>query len=80
MNDRQRRQAWGQNIRTVRESQGMTQQDLAEEVGVRQPTVVRWEAGINEPSVTNGLRLARVLGWDIADLFPFVDDDCVALS
>jgi DNA-binding XRE family transcriptional regulator len=61
---------WGENLRTVRESQGLTQQELADEVGVTQPTVVRWEAGENEPKLSRARVLARVLGWDINDLFP----------
>lgn len=43
-----------EDIRKLRESLGMTQEELAYEVGVSFSTVSRWETGRGEPS-----RLAR---------------------
>ena len=65
---------WGRNIRAAREALGMTQTQLADLVGVRQPTIVRWEAGVNEPKFSHCLALARALNKDMADLFPIEDE------
>ena len=39
-----------QDIRQLRQSLGLTQKRLAEELGVTLPTVGRWECGLREPS------------------------------
>lgn len=46
----------------LRKRKGMTQSDLAERVGVEQPTVQRWERGKREPSFEQLFALADALG------------------
>ena len=41
---------------------GMTQQDLADSVGVTRQTIVALEAGAYTPSLALALRIARVFG------------------
>ncbi len=48
-------------IAQLRKRRGWTQGDLAERVGVEQPTVQRWENGKREPSFDQLFALARVL-------------------
>ena len=47
----------------------MTQQDLAERVGVTRQTIVSIEKGNYSPSVGLALRLAAVFGVKVEDLF-----------
>ena len=61
---------WGANIRQRRKLLGLTQYQLAEAMGVRQPTVFRWEKGQMEPRRHHKAKLARVLGLDVQLLFP----------
>jgi putative transcriptional regulator len=48
---------------------GMTQQDLADRVGVTRQTILYIEKGKYSPTIGLALRLARVLGVRIEDLF-----------
>ncbi|HHQ48034.1 MAG TPA: transcriptional regulator [Acidobacteria bacterium] len=48
---------------------GMTQQDLADRVGVTRQTILSIEKGRYNPSVGLALRLARVLGVNVEQLF-----------
>ncbi|PDV98636.1 hypothetical protein A9Q02_14740 [Candidatus Chloroploca asiatica] len=44
------RQTWDpQRIRALREHMGMTQQQMADELEVRQQTISEWETGIHKP-------------------------------
>ncbi|HEX2174213.1 MAG TPA: helix-turn-helix transcriptional regulator [Dehalococcoidia bacterium] len=40
----------GQELKRWRESHGLTQQQLADEVGVTWVTIARWEAGSRSPN------------------------------
>jgi transcriptional regulator with XRE-family HTH domain len=55
---------FGVRLRELREAAGMTQQQLAERVGVRWEAVSRWERGVREPLWSNVLALAEALGVD----------------
>lgn len=61
---------WGDNIKLHRTTLSMTQADLAEAIGVRQPTVFRWEKGQMEPRRDHKRKLAEVLHTDVRILFP----------
>ncbi len=51
----------GENIRKLRKEQGMTQEQLADALGVTVGAVYKWEAGLSVPEVK--------LLMDIADIF-----------
>lgn len=57
------------NLRRHRVAKGWNQEDLAERLGVAQPTVQRWENGKREPKFADIERLASELGVAVADLF-----------
>ena len=57
------------NLKSIRTSLGMSQQHLADLVGVTRQTISGVEAGQYNPSVAITLRLARVLGCQVEDLF-----------
>lgn len=56
-------------ISSLRKQRGWTQADLAERVGVEQPSVQRWEKGTREPSYDKLEAIARALGVDITAFF-----------
>ncbi len=55
-------------ITAARKAAGMTQQQLADALGVAQVSVTRWERGEREPRVSTLKRIAAVLGCDLRDL------------
>lgn len=54
-------------IRTARLGIGLTQLQLARELGVNRTTVVRWETGILAPTPRHRSRLAERLGGHPTD-------------
>lgn len=51
-----------------RKSVGLSQESLAEKIGVDRSTVVRWERGETHPHPWHRPRLARVLAVSIEEL------------
>ncbi|WP_455139200.1 helix-turn-helix domain-containing protein [Thermophilibacter sp.] len=62
------RRSLGEVLRAHRERCHMTQELVAEKVGVSRQAVSKWEQGTSEPSTTNLVKLARLYGVDPADL------------
>ena len=59
-------------IRRLRFDNGeMTQQELAERVGVTRQTIIALEAGKYAPSLMLGFRLAAALGVRVEDVFQY---------
>lgn len=54
----------GKRIAADRREKNMTQNDLAERLGLSQGAVGRWESGDNYPALANLKRLRTILGWD----------------
>ena len=52
----------GTRIRDARQRRGLSQEKVAELVGVSRQAVAKWESGQSAPSTENLLRLAEVLG------------------
>jgi transcriptional regulator with XRE-family HTH domain len=63
---------WGENIKLHREVHGLTQYELADLIGVAQPTVWRWERGQMEPRRGHKAQLASALHTDVRLLFPML--------
>jgi len=53
----------------------MTQEELAERVGVSRQTIVAIEKGDYNPSVLLALRIAKVFGVPVEQAFFLVEDD-----
>ena len=68
------RRSLGEVLRDHRERCKMTQELVAEKLGVSRQAVSKWEQGKTEPSTTNLVKLARLYGVDPADLLREVDD------
>ena len=61
-------------IRQRRQELGLTQEGLAERLGVSAPAVNKWERGLNYPDITLLPTLARTLGVDLNTLLSFQED------
>ncbi len=59
----------GAQLRAARQRAGLSQQQLADRVGVRKLAILRIENGKTRPSVDLALRLAQVLGESVEGLF-----------
>ena len=55
----------GEKIRACRQAAGLSQEKVAELVGVSRQAVTKWESGQSAPSTENLLRLAEVLGTTV---------------
>ncbi|MBE6113492.1 MAG: helix-turn-helix transcriptional regulator [Erysipelotrichaceae bacterium] len=58
----------GEVIKVHRTQCNMTQEFVAEYMGVTRQTISKWETGINEPSTSNLLRLAKLFHVPAEDL------------
>ena len=57
-------------VRQFRQAiEGMTQQSLADAVGVTRQTIVAMETGSYTPSLTLAIRIARVFECGVEDVF-----------
>ena len=52
----------------------MTQEFVANELGLSRQAISKWESGASEPSTTNLMALARLFGMEPADLLREVSD------
>ena len=65
----------GNNIRKLRFFQDeMTQQQLAEAVGVTRQTIIAMEKGKYSPSLELAFRIARVFDTPLEDVFFYLED------
>lgn len=62
---------WGANIRAQRALKSMTQQQLADLVGVTQRAVSNWEHGVSSPSLRHQVLIATHLECSPRALFTF---------
>jgi putative transcriptional regulator len=61
-------------IKVLRAEKDMTQEQLAELVGVTRNTIISMEKGKYCPSIKLGFRIARVFGVGIDDVFMYEED------
>ena len=59
----------GENIKTLREKKDITQQELAEELGLDRSTVAQYESGIKIPNMLAGKSIAEALGTTVEKLY-----------
>ena len=64
------------NIRRLRFENGeMTQQQLADRVGVTRQTIIAIEAGKYAPSLTLAFKIARTFAVSVEDIFQYEQPD-----
>ena len=56
------------NLQVLRKSKGLTQDELADELGVRRETVRNWENGTQIPSLGSAVALAKTFSVTLDDL------------
>lgn len=62
-------------IKVARAGQGITQQQLAEAAGVSRQTINAIESGKFVPSTVLALKMARIFGCKVEDIFQLGDED-----
>ena len=62
------KQTFGATISALRKEKGMTQLDLARQMGVTDKAVSKWERDLSFPDVTSLPKLAEVLDTSVDDL------------
>ncbi len=60
-------------IPVLRAERRMTQEQLAEIVGVRRETIMRLEKGLYNPSLKLAMDIAREFGRTVEEVFEFVE-------
>lgn len=70
MKDIKTRKAFGKKLRKTRLSQGLTQEILAEKVGIHRTYIGMIERGEQSVSLDNINRLAKALRVKVSDLLP----------
>lgn len=64
----------GEVIRTYRKRKNMTQEEMANRLGVTAPAVNKWERGNSFPDITLLAPIARLLGITLDTLLAFRDE------
>lgn len=62
-------------IRHYRELKKVSQETLAKKVGVSRQTIISMEKGSYNPSLHLALKLSKVLGITVEELFQLEEDD-----
>ena len=63
------------HIEERRKARGMTQQQLASELGVSRQTIISLENGKYNPSILLAHRIAQLFGERIEDIFVFEEEE-----
>lgn len=56
------------NVRRLRRSRDMTQEQLANVLGVERATVAQWESGMSYPRMSTAIELVKYFGISLDDL------------
>ena len=68
------------NLVQMRKMLQMTQEDIAERVGVTRQSVAKWEAGESVPDIDKCKQLADIFGVSLDDLANYESDDNLGLA
>ena len=69
-------EATGKKLKTLRKRAGLTQEQLAERVGVRRETIMRLEKAQYNPSLKLAIDISRVVEAPIEEIFVFCNKGC----
>lgn len=61
-------------LNELRTLKGMSQDELANIVGVRRETILRLEKGLYNPSLKLAMDIAKVFNKSVEEVFEFVDN------
>ena len=62
---------FGEKLQKLRRSSGLSQEQLAEKVGVRRETIMRLEKAQYNPSLKLAVDISRAVGVPIEEIFVF---------
>ena len=65
----------GKNLQKLRKQKNMTQEALAEKVGVARQTIAKWESGESVPDLEMAAKLASVMEVSLDDLINAPEDE-----
>jgi len=65
------KQQFGKRLKVLRSQNGMTQEQLADAVGLTVESISNIERGIHAPKFDNLEKLARILNIQVVSLFEF---------
>ena len=65
--------ALGQNLKQFRKMHEMTQKELADKLGLTKETIYRYENNIQDPPLSNLIRMAKLFGTSL-DILAGLDD------
>lgn len=71
---------FNENLATLRKLTGMSQEDLAEKVGVSRQALSKWEAGETLPDIEKCKTLAEIFGVTLDDLVNYEAKENYGLS
>lgn len=71
---------WGLRMATLRAAAGLTQSQLAHQLGVSQAVISKWETGGSAPHDAIRVDVAAALGADPQDLFSLTPVEAEAAS
>ena len=63
---------FNEKLKTLRETKGFTQDDIASKLNIARQSISKWEQGINEPDIDKIKQLCNIFDCSIAEL---IDDD-----
>ena len=63
----------GEKLKTYRTSCKMTQEFVAEQIGVSRQAVSKWENGTSDPSTSNLFALAKLFGISVEELLQDIE-------
>lgn len=66
---------FAKNLKREREDAGLSQTEFADRIGVTQPQVAQYEAGIKQPAFLTVVNIERVLGLSVRELYEGVKED-----
>ena len=69
-----------ENLYELRKMNSMTQEDLAEQVGVTRQAVAKWVSGETLPDLDKSMRLAEALGVSLDDLANYEPSEHMGLG
>lgn len=64
---------FGENLKRERKLSGLTQQELADKIGIKQQQLSQWECNKFEPTVSSIVALAKALDVSFDDLFDGIE-------
>lgn len=65
--------SFGENLKYERKIAGLTQQQLADKMGIKQQQLSRWERDEIEPAVSSIVAIAKALDVNYDDLFDGIE-------